>query len=216
MYFIGTDLGQRRDPSAIAIAERREQILHGFDHLHWLPTAEKLPAEWIVRRLERIPLGTPYTNVVDRLAVIANHPQIRGNAWLVLDATGVGAPVVDMVRARNLPVHLMPVVLTAGAAENFDGRTWHVPKVDLFARLQMLLEQRLLRIAKGTRDSGTLIRELIDVRTRPTRRGNIRIGADACHQHDDLVMAVALAVWSGRRREMQQNGRVGPVPHRVL
>ena len=87
MYFIGTDLGQRRDPSAIAIAERREQILHGFDHLHWLPTAEKLPAEWIVRRLERIPLGTPYTNVVDRLAVIANHPQIRGNAWLVLDAT---------------------------------------------------------------------------------------------------------------------------------
>ena len=33
--------------------------------------------------------------------------------------------------------------------------------------------------------------------------GRVRIGADGCGEHDDLVIAVALAAWRARRRENQ-------------
>jgi hypothetical protein len=45
------------------------------------------------------------------------------------------------------------------------------------------------------------VRELIDVRvTAGLGLGKVRIGADGNGQHDDLVIALALACWRARRR----------------
>jgi hypothetical protein len=201
MFYIGIDLGQRIDYTAIAVVERRQPVIHGFDHLHWLRTVEKLPDEWAVRRLERIPLGTPYTKVVDRLAELARHPKLAGHCRMVIDATGVGAPVVDMLKAANIGCEIVPVVFSAGTQESFDGKTWRVPKLDLLARLQMLFEQQRLKVPRKLKESSTLVRELLDTKAKPRPRGNVRIGADAAGQHDDLVMALALAVWMGRAQK---------------
>ena len=46
--------------------------------------------------------------------------------------------------------------------ERFDGRVWHVPKVDLMAGLQGLLERGELRISREMREASTLVRELVD------------------------------------------------------
>jgi hypothetical protein len=75
----------------------------------------------------------------------------------------------------------------------------NVPKQDLIAGVQMALEKRELRIAKKMREAGTLKRELMDVRMSRRESGYMRFGADGGGQHDDLVIALALAVWRANR-----------------
>ena len=56
------------------------------------------------------------------------------------------------------------------------------------------------RIARHMKDVGA--RELIDVRiTAGLGTGKVRIGADGSAQHDDLVIALALACWRARWKE---------------
>ena len=76
MYFVGLDLRQRQDFTAVAVVERKE----------WL--AGKRLA---LRHLERMPLGTAYTKAVERVCKIMGHLEIQAGGRLVVDATGVGA-----------------------------------------------------------------------------------------------------------------------------
>jgi hypothetical protein len=215
MYFIGVDLGQRVDRSAIAVVERMETAIEGFDFARWTKTVEHLPDEWVVRRLERIPLGMPYTEMVERLRKVAEHPKLRGNSWMAVDATGVGAPVVDMLRAAELECHLMPVILTGGIEASYDGRQWRVPKIDLLARMRTLIEQGRLKVVDKLRERPALMRELLSVRGKQARGGGVRVGADGYGEHDDLAMAVALAVWMGRKGPGDKK-KVGYVGKRVV
>ena len=177
MYYLGLDLGQRRDPSAIAVVERgRDQRL-------------------LVRHLERIPLGTSYPRVVARVKSIVSLDELRGRCSVAADATGVGAPVMDMPRDARLGCEIASVTITSGEKESQPGQTWNVPKRDLIAGLQVLLERDQLRIAEKLRDSGPLMRELMNVRTRRKENGRERLGADGYGEHDDLVIALALGCW---------------------
>ena len=129
-------MGQRRDYSAVAVVERIETAGYGFDHLHWMRTAEGMPDEWVVRHLERMALGTPYTAVTARVVEVVRNPKVRDDCRLVVDATGVGMPVVDMLRAAHPGCEMTAVVITGGTGERYDKGVWYVPKVDLLARLQ--------------------------------------------------------------------------------
>ena len=40
--------------------------------------------------LERMPLGTPYPTIVRHVRALLDTPPLKGNAELVVDATGVG------------------------------------------------------------------------------------------------------------------------------
>jgi len=207
VFSIGVDLGQRQDYSAVAVVERMEQKLHSFDHLHWMLREEATAEEWVVRHLERMPLGTAYTAVTTRVVALAQSPALRGDCRLVVDATGVGMPVVDMLREARPGCEMAAVSITGGQGQRFDGKVWHVPKLDLLARLQGLLEQKRLRIARGMRESGTLVRELTDMRSTRRASGRLRVGADGAGQHDDLALAVALAVWMGRKGKIGEQRR---------
>ena len=109
---------------------------------------------------------------------------------LVVDATGVGQPVVDMLRAARLGCDICAVTITGGDKARCDGAGWNVPKQDLLAGLQVLLERGELRIAKDLRGARLLMRELMDMQAK---------GAGGYGQHDDLVIALALACWRVRK-----------------
>ena len=49
--------------------------------------------------VERMPLGMTYPRVVARVCEVIERPELRGRCELVVDATGVGAPVVEMLVA---------------------------------------------------------------------------------------------------------------------
>ena len=180
MFYVGLDLGQRHDPTAIAVVEKITSIIR-------------------VRHLERVPLGTPYPVVVERVRTIIRHGELARHCALVVDGTGVGAPVVDMLRAARLGCDLAAVTITGGERQRQNGGVWSVPKRDLLAVVQVLLERGELKLAKGLRELGPLLRELTDVRSTAGVGGRVRQGADGCGEHDDLVIALALACWRAKR-----------------
>ena len=204
MYTIGLDLGQKHDFSAIAVVERRERR-----RAYQNPEFDSLA----VRRMERIPLGTPYPRVVDRVKAIAQHPELHGRCGVAVDATGVGAPVVDLLRGARIGCEIMEVTITAGDRAHSTsvtgagaGPRWNVPKRDLLMNVDVLLERGELRIAKRAPEAGALIREMMDVKSVHTKRGRVRMGADGAGQHDDLVIALALACWRAKQARSGYGG----------
>ena len=57
-----------------------------------------------VRGVRRLKLGTPYPEIVAEVASVARTVAAQGPTTLVVDATGVGAPVVDLLRASSIPL----------------------------------------------------------------------------------------------------------------
>ena len=143
-------------------------------------------------------LGTPYPDVVDRVREVLPRPALAGRCTLTMDATGVGQPVLDMLRKANLGCSIAPVIITGGERESHAGGLWHVPKRDLITGLRVILEKRELGLPANLGATRMLTRELQDFQQRATRQGGVSLGAWREGQHDDLVIAAALACWRAR------------------
>ena len=191
-YFVGADFGQSRDYTAIAVLERTE-LPGKFDYAM---RAHEKEAALRLRYLERIPLGTPYPEVVDRVVQVTRNSQLAGRCHLAVDGTGVGRPVVDLLRRARPDAILMPVTITSGQVETMDQGFYRVPKRDLIIGLQVLLQRGALQIAAGLRFGQKLVEELLAVEVRVSPAGNEQYAAWREGTHDDLVFAVALAYWS--------------------
>ena len=111
-YFMGLDLGQSNDNSAVAVT-RRERRLHtrddGSRNSHW---EETKPEIFQVGYLERIPLQTTYPSIVNYVARLLQRPIWAGNIELVIDQTGVGRPVCDLFASAGIP--FIAVTITGG------------------------------------------------------------------------------------------------------
>src|SRR5262245_12481280 len=116
-YFAGLDLGQPHEFTALAVVERAD-----------LPGEEPTFA---VRHLERFPLGTPYGEVFRRVAELFATPVLT-KATLVVDQTGVGQAVIDLLKQAKVKAELRRVAVTAGhLAQRDEAGGWLVPKKDL-------------------------------------------------------------------------------------
>jgi hypothetical protein len=151
-----------------------------------------------VRHVERLPLGTAYMGVVERVKQIMGSPALAGDRSLTVDGTGVGAPVVEMLKGARLGCEVCEVTITGGEHANRGTDGWNVPKQDLVDGVRILLERRLLRFAKDLKHGRMLMRELMDMQHREQRSGGVRVGADGYGQHDDMVIALALACWKAK------------------
>ena len=140
--------------------------------------------------------------MVERIREIVRVDDLYyGRSTITVDASGVGAPVVDMLNAARLACPVHAVTITGG--ERAAGEC--VPKRDLMAELLVLLENRKLSIGK-LQEGARLVRELGDVRMRVNAGGRARWGAEGAGEHDDLVVALALACWSAKGRESVREG----------
>ena len=148
-YFVGLDLGKRRDHSALAVVERRKRQTGERD---WVTYRLVDETRYGLTDLERISLGTPYPRVVERVARLVRRQELAGRTTLFVDATGVGGAVVDMLKEARLGCTVMPVVITGGDRwKHWDGG-WSVPREQLVAAMQMMLEPGELRIAGRLRE----------------------------------------------------------------
>jgi len=119
---------------------------------------------------------------------------------------GVGAPVVDMLRPRErgLPDLAGDYYGRRDRAER--GRHCSVPKRDLIVGVQVVLQRGELQIAAGLEHSATLVEEMAGMRVRVTPSGHEQYAAWREGEHDDMVLAVALACWGVRK--VHPGGRV--------
>ncbi len=193
--YYGLDLGLRRDPSALVVLERNS-VLGDFNHA-WHQYNRNIL--YILRHAERIPLNTSYLKIVDRVSsllrssvgslpggfeLLPGH-QLNPRRFLTVDASGVGAPVVELFRRAELPATLVPITITSGTHPAKDPSGGYlVPRRDLVTNLRVLLESRALRIPENLHGREDILTELAGLEITPAR------GAD------DLALALALAAWS--------------------
>src|SRR5262249_10517692 len=106
--------------------------------------------------------------------------------------------VVDML--RQSAGWIIPVTITGGhAVTRADDGSFHVPKKELVTSLQVVMQAHRLQIARGLPDAAALVRELQQFQVKITAAANETFGVWRDGQHDDLVLAVALACWWAER-----------------
>jgi hypothetical protein len=123
-------------------------------------------------------------------------PEVRGPR-LALDCTGVGVAILERFDAVLADwTCTVPIVITGGHAVTREGRRWGVPKTALASELLSALENSVVRFVPGLEHGKLLRDELQAFQVRMTQTGRDTFGAEA-GAHDDLVLAVMLAVWLG-------------------
>jgi hypothetical protein len=209
-YVVGLDLGQSQDPTGLIVA-----TVGG--------SADALTYD--VGQIERLPLGSRYPAIVAhvcqvvadlaRPVVVEERPE-RGQPErrtvvptvdLVVDFTGCGRPVADMLVDANPAARLVLVTITGGdVVTRGDDGSYRVPKRDLAGVVQVLLQEGRLRIAEALPMTPALTQELTGFRVKISLTGHDSYGAGEDWRsapHDDLVLALALACWFGEREPAQ-------------
>jgi hypothetical protein len=199
-YFIGLDLGQSHDPTAIAVVRRLRFLLSRNVNSSAPTWTEEKPTIFQCGYLERVPLGTTYPAVVAHVGRLLQRPIWAGNIDLSIDQTGVGKPVADMFASAGLT--FTGVMITGGDSESSEGRTHRVPKMTLVSALQALLHEGRLHIQRELPEAAELVRELQDFRVKFTENGHMTFNARE-GKHDDLVLALAIAVWRAQKNITQ-------------
>jgi hypothetical protein len=183
-YFTGLDLGQAQDHSALAVVERTT---------HPDPEREgKTVYHFDVRHLRRWALGTPYPTVVAEVKGLFAQAPLRGSE-LAVDQTGVGRPVLDLMRAAGISASLRPLTITGGEGQS----SGSVAKKNLVGAIQVPLQARRLRVAPALALAPALAKELEAFRVKVTASRNEVFESWRERDHDDLVVALALALYVG-------------------
>ena len=117
----------------------------------------------------------------------------------MVDNTGVGVAVTDLLKGKRL--RFTPVTITGGDTAHRVKGNWRVPKRDLVAALEVPFHTGELRVAEGLTLWSALREELLNFR----RKINLKTAHDSYEHwretdHDDLVLATALACWQATRR----------------
>jgi hypothetical protein len=176
-FTVGVDLAQLADFTAVGVVEQQ---------------GERPQATYAVRHLERW-RDVPYPEQVRRLQRLLAAPELR-EATLVVDRTGVGVAVVDMLRVAGL--RPIAVSIHGGDTVSGAGDELRVPKRDLVAVVAVLLQAGRLKIAQALPEATLLAAELRNFRvTIDPRTAHDSYAAWREQDHDDLVLATALACW---------------------
>jgi hypothetical protein len=192
-YFVGLDLGATHEYTALAVLERPCAHPHS-------PREHRRPA-YALRHLHRFPPGTGYPAVAQSVRTLLQTPPLPG-AVLGVDQTGVGRAVRELVAdelAGRVWCTFAPVTVTAGsgAAGSGPGCGLLAPKVELVGTLQVLLQTGRLKIAEALPEAPVLVRELEMFRSNPPVLSGDMVESWRERDHDDLVLAVAVAAWLG-------------------
>lgn len=193
-YTIGVDLGKSRNHTALVVLKRAwhpgtaaEFIASGTrgyqgEYRHTLVGAERLS------------LGTPYPRVVSWVKSVA-APLGEELGTIVVDASGVGSAVMDLLRRAEMGVRLMGIVITgeqacspSGGGLTEAGYTT-VSRAELLTKLQVAVQEVGFRVDRPRVKEWEVLRRELSL-LRLDRKGSAQ---------DDLALALALAVWWGLR-----------------
>lgn len=182
---IGVDIGQKHDPTAICVAEPRLRRAGARREWHFL-----------VRHLERVPLTTPYPNVARRIGNIIAGVRRRSHQAPTpyIDATGVGAPVLDLLSSENQTLgKIVPVQFVHGTKRRIRNGSVGLGKSYFVSRLQSLVQAQRIHLP-SSHEAQALAHELLSYEIRISEAGRDRYGAFKSGTHDDLVTALGLTV----------------------
>src|SRR5262245_10890311 len=212
-YVVGLDLAQAADYTALCAIEHKVGVLDPNSELErhcGISTYPQVKAEYLdVRFLQRW-RGMSYVAIIERVKELLATAPLCGDgnkvrpATLVVDASGVGKGVCDLITTSGQP--FIGVTITSGSGATHDkANYWNVSKLLLVSILDAALHSGKLRIAGALAEAPALAEELKDFRRAVTAAGHATFAARA-NQHDDLVLATALCTWWASRPKGSQAG----------
>jgi hypothetical protein len=186
---LGLDLGEVKDFTALTGLLQTRKVVDGQRRL-----------TYACKLLERWPLHTAYERIINDVGRIA--ARLPAAPELVLDGTGAGRPVCQMVQQARLPIKSLVRVIITGGTQVLQGDDgyWHVAKRELVSVVQSALQGGRLQISTKLKLEPVLTRELrmfrvkININTKNESFESWRV-----RDHDDTVLATALAIWWGER-----------------
>jgi hypothetical protein len=156
----------------------------------------------VLRHLDRWQ-NLNYVEQVRRVATMLQSPAFTGRAQLVMDVTGVGRPVFDMVKAEDL--YPTGILLTGGSNVIREHGVVRVPKRDVVDSLRLVLQRGELQIPRRLALGEVLKAEMqnFTLTINPTTAHDSYAAPTREGEHDDLVLAVGMGCWAmadARRR----------------
>ena len=192
--WLSVDLGQAVDWTAICggetIVHEQVTLQRGPFEREFSEARRCRIAHHTIGFLHRPKIGTSYPAIVQQVSSLLGE---MGGGDLVIDQTGVGRPVGDMMRTAGL--HPICVTITGGMEANqISSVEAHVPKLVLATTVQAVAQSGRLRIADTLPLRDVVTAELTAFSTK--QRASGYVGFEARDgQHDDLVLAIAIGVW---------------------
>jgi len=199
-FFISADLGQVNDYTAVTIIEvvtlygpLKKRQLFGQRMNDY---QDVIGREYHLRHIERPERGTTYPKIVERIKELTDSPQLKGkNKAVVVDVTGCGRPVWDLMKTCGFRCRLSGITITGGNTVTKDGDIYNVPKRDLISALQVAFQNGQLKIADGLPEAETLVREFTNFKVKINLNGHDQYEAWREGIHDDIVLSAAMGMW---------------------
>jgi len=190
-YFCGCDLGRKRDPSTLAIIETQYT---GSDRIYVVPY------------LKRFRLSMLYTDIASKLVktdeslkrIAAKRGKQASNTF-ILDATGLGAPICELVEKKLGPLADVKRVYLTGGINTTVGseyNEYHVPKGQLISGLMAAFDSKSIYMTRRSKEIDQIVTELAEFQIHITDQGRDHFDDRGKGHHSDLVIALALAVWA--------------------
>jgi hypothetical protein len=203
-FYVGLDLGQSADYTALAVVQKTPAYDEEKGKWDW---------ELHLRYLERFALKTPYTEIADYVkGLITGAPFTEQVRWpygnikypetqLVVDRTGVGVAVTDLLKERGIKFWGITITGLGQKVNKVGVREYTVPKQDLVAALEVPFHQGKFKVAEGLEGWPKLREELLNFR-RKQNKVTAHISYEHWREsdHDDLVLAAALACWKANKK----------------
>jgi hypothetical protein len=174
-FFIGLSLGDAGQPTGVVAVERRaERDVDGFllNPTYTIPNFKSYPPETSYRRITT--------------EVIANLERAPKGTCLVIDRTAVGDQIVAEIGC------LVPAHASCNQFRVAPDRA--TSRANLIAVVRVLLEKKNLKINAELAETALLLRELRSFGKRPLLSTPDPF-AWRVREHDDLVLAAAIALW---------------------
>lgn len=133
-----------------------------------------------------------YVEIVDWAKRVFLNPKFQPDAKFIIDVGGVGRALADMLTAAG--VECIPIQLTGGEAESVVDGTYHVSKSLLIGRFLAAWDGGRVQVPATASFLAILEAELKAFRGAMSAQGRATFEATQ-GEHDDLVMALAQAVW---------------------
>ncbi|MGO9179279.1 MAG: hypothetical protein ACLQBX_06080 [Candidatus Limnocylindrales bacterium] len=212
-YVAAMDLGSIRDYTTLAIVENLALAPDAPWHgpAGWEPTPK---VRKVLLHLKRWPLELAYAVAIEQAAEVLSRPPWAGSTTLLYDRTGLGTAVMYQFREAHREGLFDRAPKGLAITGGDDAGPGSVPKVELVDNLRALVETGKLTWPADLPLLEDFLREMAAFAPRPTRvRRLLTFGNKAdLAPNDDLVSAVALAVWHpGRRSDARAVGRDGVV-----
>ncbi|MET3990586.1 hypothetical protein [Bradyrhizobium sp. RT10b] len=193
-WVVGVDLGKSVDSTAIGVMHHTIKGMGSgkADHVTKIWRQDSVQ-RFDLLHLQRLPLGMNYVAQAHAIGeLMRREPLKSAKAKLVIDQSGVGAGVVDLMEANGLrPIRLQ---ITAGSEQTQEGNIFRVAKTILISKLEAGMHSKELHVAAELSEADSLRDELRDFQRHVTASGANTWSARA-GKHDDIVLAVSYGIW---------------------